>query len=52
MEAKTETEELKREIRDLRRKNAYLEDKVAYLKKLYEVMSKEKAEKASESQGQ
>ena len=44
--AKTNPEELAKENRDLRRKNAYLEDEVAYLKKLYEVMLKEKSEDA------
>ena len=44
--AKTNPEELAKENSDLRRKNAYLEDEVAYLKKLYEVMLKEKSEDA------
>ena len=44
--AKTNPEELAKENRDLRRKNEYLEDEVAYLKKLYEVMLKEKSEDA------
>ena len=46
MAAKTNPEELAKENSDLRRKNAYLEDEVAYLKKLYEVMLKEKSEDA------
>ena len=44
--AKTNPEELAKENRDLRRKNEYLEDEIAYLKKLYEVMLKEKSEDA------